>query len=1088
MEQDPHLLVYRASAGSGKTFTLAVEYIRQLIEDPFAYRRILAVTFTNKATTEMKERILSQLYGIAHHDPASEGYLNKILERSTKTEKEIREAAAQALKNIIHDYSRFRIETIDSFFQSVMRNLARELELGANLNIELNNNDVLSDAVDSMIEKLDRRSPVLHWLLEYIENRISDNSRWNVSGEIKSFGKNIFNEVYLEKGQNLREKLVDTSFIAGYRKELNQLKQETEEIMKGFNQHFIEVLQQHGLDPLDLKNGKSGISSYFRKLDSGYFKEDARNATVEKCLAAPENWAAKTSKKKDDIIALAQSELMEILATAEQLRPKANLKVNSCALASRYLYNLPLLVYIDKEVRQLNEAHNRFLLSDTNALLHSLIREGDASFIYEKIGTTIDIVMIDEFQDTSRLQWENFHLLLEECLAQKDGSLIVGDIKQSIYRWRNGDWKILAGLDRDPGFRVHTQTLDTNWRSEANIIHFNNLFFQETCRQLSLGDSSIGKEEYPQILDIYQDVAQKTPKEGKGFVRISLVPDNKGERSSYQENVLQQLTAQVDELVQSGIPENKIAILIRKNNLIPLIADYFDKHTDYRIVSDEAFCMDASTAVCMLVDCLRYLANPDDRIACARLAVAYQRDILGKEIDLNTVLLNQVEDYLPHAFVEQAEKWRLLPLYELLEQLFILFGMKSIPRQDAYICAFYDAVTEYLKNKSSELTAFITYWDETLHCKTIPSGEPSGIRILSIHKSKGLEFHTVLLPFCDWKTENETNNHLIWCTVPQNQQVAPVFNELDLIPVNYSSGMKESVFSDSYLEEQHNLWVDNMNLLYVAFTRACENLFVWGKENGTGTVSQWLQSSLLQLSAQDKVQRRDGDAAPKEDCGEEPATTTIFEYGSFVAPEIGDQTKQERKTDNRLTAPRITIPVSLDTLQEQTDIEFRQSNRSAAFIDTEGDEEEVSYADRGSLLHYLFACIRQTDDLESALEQLRFEGLFRSEEEEAQVARIARKILEMPQVRDWFGGDWDVYNECTIISPTDDGGVRSERPDRVMKKEDRLVVIDFKFARKNPRHAEQVRQYMELLHEMGYPNVNGYLLYGYSQELEEITE
>ena len=302
MEQDPHLLVYRASAGSGKTFTLAVEYIRQLIEDPFAYRRILAVTFTNKATTEMKERILSQLYGIAHKDPASDGYLHKIREHSSKSDTEIREAAAQALKNIIHDYSRFRIETIDSFFQSVMRNLARELELGANLNIELNNGEVLSDAVDSMIEKLDRRSPVLHWLLEYIENRISDNSRWNVSGEIKSFGKNIFNEVYLEKGQNLREKLGNTQFIAGYRKRLNQLKQETEEIMQGFSQHFEEVLQQHGLEPNDLKSGRNGIGSYFRKLANGNFKEDVRNATVEKCLEAPENWTTKTSVNKDVII------------------------------------------------------------------------------------------------------------------------------------------------------------------------------------------------------------------------------------------------------------------------------------------------------------------------------------------------------------------------------------------------------------------------------------------------------------------------------------------------------------------------------------------------------------------------------------------------------------------------------------------------------------------------------------------------------------------------------------------------------------------------------------------------------------------
>lgn len=182
-------LVYKASAGSGKTFTLAVQYIKLLIEDTSAYRKILAVTFTNKATTEMKKRILYQLYGIATASPESEGYLKEILKTSGKSVDEIRQAARTALKNIIHDYSRFRIETIDSFFQSVMRNLSRELELGANLNIELNNTEVLSDAVDSMIEKLDRRSPVLYWLLEYIEERIADDKRWNVSGEIKNFGK-----------------------------------------------------------------------------------------------------------------------------------------------------------------------------------------------------------------------------------------------------------------------------------------------------------------------------------------------------------------------------------------------------------------------------------------------------------------------------------------------------------------------------------------------------------------------------------------------------------------------------------------------------------------------------------------------------------------------------------------------------------------------------------------------------------------------------------------------------------------------------------------------------------------------------------
>ena len=218
MEQPPQLLVYKASAGSGKTFTLAVQYIRQLVENPSAYRKILAVTFTNKATAEMKERILSQLYGIATADAGSETYLDVLRKETGKSVADIRKSAYTALHYIIHDYSRFRIETIDSFFQSVMRNLARELELGTNLNIELNQADVLNDAVDRMIEKLDRNSPILYWLLEYIEERIADDKKWDVSKEIKGFGSNIFNEGYIEKGTGLRKKLTDPTFIPTYRK------------------------------------------------------------------------------------------------------------------------------------------------------------------------------------------------------------------------------------------------------------------------------------------------------------------------------------------------------------------------------------------------------------------------------------------------------------------------------------------------------------------------------------------------------------------------------------------------------------------------------------------------------------------------------------------------------------------------------------------------------------------------------------------------------------------------------------------------------------------------------------------------------
>lgn len=1082
MEQDPRLLVYKASAGSGKTFTLAVQYIRQLIEDPYSYRRILAVTFTNKATTEMKERILSQLYGIATSLKSSDGYLKEIMKTSDKSVDEIRRAADTALKNIIHDYSRFRIETIDSFFQSVMRNLARELELGANMTIELNNGDVLSDAVDSMIEKLDRMSPTLYWLLEYIEERIADDKRWNVSSEIKDFGRNIFDEAYIEKGVTLREKLKDTKFIPQYRKKLQEKRESILDTMKGFNEHFQEILKANGLNPTDLKNGARGIGSYFNKIASGKLSNDVRNSTVEKCLEGAENWTTKTSPYKSTIISLADQVLIQILNDAESTRMSSNKVLNSCDMSLRYLNNLQLLMRIDSEVREQNLNHNRFLLSDTNALLHSIIREGDASFVYEKIGTTIDTVMIDEFQDTSRMQWENFHLLLEESLAQKEGSMIVGDIKQSIYRWRNGDWKILAGLDKDRSFRLNSKTLDTNWRSEANIIAFNNDIFTSACKVLNERYKADEGEDCTQLLDAYSDVRQKTSKDTKeGYIKLSFLKNS--EEHPYADTTMELLAEEVDSLVKKDIRVNDIAILVRKNKSIPAIADYFDKNTPYRVVSDEAFRLDASLAVCMLIDGLRYISEPTDRIACARLAVAYQKEILKKDVDYNTVLLNSVEDYLPAEFRLLQPELNLMPLYELLEKLFVIFRMDMIEEQDAYLCAFYDAVTEYMQNNSSELTSFLTYWSETLYARTIPSGEISGIRILSIHKSKGLEYHTVLLPFCDWKMENETFNHMLWCKINEADADKEPFCELDLTPVNYSSAMAESYFSDSYREERLQLWVDNLNLLYVAFTRACKNLIVWCKDEKKDTVSRLLRES---IDCMKDIKMTCNMAEPDEEDEEnkeENDEPIVYEYGEICIS--GEKKKSD--TTNRLVAVPEAVNVKIESLE--TEIDFKQSNRSADFIRGDEDEEEnlrSQYIRQGQLLHTLFASIDTREDLPSAIERLLFEGVIESAEKAEEIRKVAERALNLEEVKDWYSGEWTLYNECSIIYNDEQRKMQTRRPDRVMMKDDEVVVVDFKFGKKKPEYSTQVREYMSLLSEMGYADIKGYIWYVYSGELENV--
>lgn len=344
---------------------------------------------------------------------------------------------------------------------------------------------------------------------------------------------------------------------------------------------------------------------------------------------------------------------------------------NSCQLSLRHVNNIRLLANIDEEVRELNHENNRFLLSDTNALLHNLVKEGDSSFVFEKIGTTIRNVMIDEFQDTSRMQWDNFRLLLLEGLSQGADSLIVGDVKQSIYRWRNGDWGILNGLKTNiEAFPVKVKTLTTNRRSAANIIHFNNEVFTAACEVLNNIYKEEQKKECKELKEAYNDVCQETYKDpGKGYVKVEFLSDT--EDMTYMENTLHHLGEEVELLVAQGVQLKDIAILVRKNRSIPLIADYFDKNTSYKIVSDEAFRLDASLAVCMIMDGLRYLSQPESRIAKAQLAAAYQNEVLHKGIDLNTLLLNEIDDYLPFDFIKEAEQLRLMPLYELMENFSI---------------------------------------------------------------------------------------------------------------------------------------------------------------------------------------------------------------------------------------------------------------------------------------------------------------------------------------------------------------------------------------------------------------------------------
>ena len=1041
------LTVYKASAGSGKTFTLATEYIKLLIRNPQNYRQILAVTFTNKATEEMKMRILSQLYGIWRRLPDSAPYATKVMELlgGEYSAVQVEQRAGQALRLLLHNYSYFRVETIDTFFQSVMRNLGRELNLSANIRLTLNDVQVMEMAVDQLIESLSSTDVMLQWLLRYIMDNISEDRSWNVIGQVKEFGCTLFRDYYKAHSRQLAALMQEKDFFDNYQARLQRLRQQAIAHMSAIADEFFLALDAAGLTVDDLSYGRSGVAGLFIKLKNATFDETVVSKRATDCVGNPQKWCTKKHPRSESIQQLVASNLDGLLRRAIDDQPRQWNLYQSATLTLRHLSQLRLLGCIERKMRQLNDEQNRFLLSDTQQLLHELIDGSDTPFIFEKIGTQLEHIMIDEFQDTSSVQWQNFKVLLEETMSHKGSeNLIVGDVKQSIYRWRSGDWRLLAGIKGqfdNAEKTVGVRTLDTNYRSARRVVAFNNAFF-------ALAAS------HEQVL-AYDDVEQQVPssRPDEGHVVVNLLPAD-----GYEERTLEALVRDVEALLAKGVLPSQIAVLVRNNDHIPLIANSLVQQLPgLKVVSDEAFRLDASSAVATIVLAMRVLTHPDDVISRACLT----RNVTGV-----------IGGSLPEAF--NAELLQ-LPLYELAERLYTIFQLDPDGQQSAYLCAFYDQVTAYAVENGSDVYGFIRAWDEEIGRKTIQSAESDGLRIISIHKSKGLEFPFVLIPFCHWRLELAD---ILWCTPRQLP-----FNQLPLVPVDYSkSGMKGTVYEPDYDEEHQQNIVDNLNLLYVAFTRAEKGLYVYGKRGvadaSRSALIEQLLPGLVDLLPGSSINGADDEQAP-----------LVFTYGDhrFLPVASGG-----RPSTNPFLQPSIPERIVIESHPGQA--VFKQSNRSRQFAaPAESDPEtarQQEYIQQGNILHHVLSTIRTSDDVDAALLQLEQEGVIGGGLDTRRLADMLRRRLSVPQAADWFApGRWRVFNECTILSiDSATGRMAERRPDRVMTDGTETVVVDFKFGRERQEYHEQVRQYMRLLWAMGHSRVSGYLWFVYNNNMVEVKE
>ncbi|HPD43754.1 MAG TPA: UvrD-helicase domain-containing protein [Dysgonamonadaceae bacterium] len=1078
LSENEVLHIYKASAGSGKTHRLTGEYLRLLYGGENNYKHILAVTFTNKATDEMKSRIVKELHHLATNQES--GYLDDLMKEFEMDETSIRQKAKNLLETILHDYSAFSVSTIDRFFQQTVRAFTREIGLAGNYNIELDQTTLLNEAIDLLIAELDKpeNKAIADWLLSMMKSQIGDNKSWNIRKILQDFGKQMFKENVRFLSEDELSTIQDKEKLESYRKKLEQIKSEYANSAKAIGKEALVIMQRHGVAYDDMKYGKNSGFLIFSKLANGELSKPS--SRLENAANNVDNWTKDDNPKAPQIRAAYADGLNDCLNRIIALS-KDDLFYNTANSILENYYALGILSDIEKRLRSLQQETDTLFLSDTTELLNHLISESDSPFIYEKTGTRLLHFMIDEFQDTSPLQWNNFLPLVRESLASNHFNLIVGDVKQSIYRFRNGDWRLLEDqIDRDfqPSLINH-HALDINWRSEQCIVEFNNSLFIQVPRLLqdvyngpleTDDESQFAEYARSKIIDIYAQAYQRISdkkKTDQGYVKMTFLRNEK--EDDWKSESLKRLPLDLESLQDRGFSLSQIAILVRSNKDAVLVAEsllnYKREHSEskyrYDIISNEALLVANAQSVKAAIAILKHFQNPAD--ATRRMMAIYELLRFHRAMAPGEALAFCTDPANAEALAEmevQLTHISQLPLYESVEAFFAMSSQFMNENENAFVQAFLDVVLKFSADSSSDLNSFLEWWEEQSQSLTLfsPDGQDA-IRLITIHKSKGLEFDVVLMPFVDWEVDHSAGHaEFVWCK-PDREP----FNELAIVPVKYKKDMANTIFRDDYLREKLLSYIDNLNLLYVAFTRPKHQLICYapkGKDNIT-RISDLIYRTVSEPMALSDSIKSDIDL---KNYYFENENERVFEYG--IPSKI--------ESDNK--------PNSIDTckMEEWRSIPFE--GRLKLRLNSIGYFNDDGSRARGMLMHEIVSSIKTVSDLSGALQRRVMEGEL-TETEQKEVFEEITEMLSLPEVSDWYSGKYIVLNEMQTLDP--EWGF--SRPDRIMIDGNKAIVVDYKFGEaEDTKYRRQVHRYVKLLQKMEFSDVKGYIYYVKLKKIEQV--
>lgn len=1002
--------LYNASAGSGKTYTLVKEFLLLLLNssNPTKFKHLLAITFTNKAANEMKERIVTWLNDFTHPDDYTSNPILLDLAKELDQEPEkLHLKSKKILTHILHNYSLLSVSTIDKFNLTIMRTFAKDLNLSVNFDVEIKSDELIEESVDVLFSELGEKKELTDTLVDLALEKMDLNEKWDYSKALVDLSKELNNDKHLPFTEELQKKSLKE--LNQQRKSLLQKRIKADALLKKTSEDFLSLTKNYAIN--DFKGKTRGLKSYFSSLPE---KKILPSKSIKTYMEEGEYANVDVSSIDFEVKKLYSQALSALR------------DFHLCGLFLKSYTSLSVSNEVEKNLQTLMADNNSLLISEFNKRIYKSLKDQPVPFIYERLGVRYQHYFIDEFQDTSTLQWNNLLPLIENAQSQKDTILLVGDPKQSIYQFRGGNPQLMMGLtEESPANGIELVNLTSNYRSSPNIVAFNNELY--TLASLSLLKPCHQK--------LFEQAAQQTHHLKGGKVQINLIEKETGATDEYIEASHLQLLKNIKNCLDQGISANEIAILVNKNKQGVAIAQFLSKHK-IKTLSNEALLLKNAANINAIIHLLYCLSEPEDKKRRSRLLYSLHQMNFWQSPNFTQSCLDllplDIAPFLESIGLGNLNQLQIHNLYDWVEAII----QKIFPKNklDAYLLAFLDFTLEYNNSQTPDIPSFLRFWERKKDKLSIAlPANKDAVQLMTIHKSKGLEFRVVMVPFVEWKPNSSQQK--IWLASPEAGEVLVNVSEK-----NHSFLEGENLERLTEMDQLSQL--DTLNKLYVATTRPTEQLYL---------------TTAFETDSKGKVKHPQANNA-QYFLKEYVEKNHEWRPGEWL---VYDETSSLKKEEESEEKDLIDVPNTPSNWKEKlllssTRTSWQNKNRAILY---------------GNLIHELLGHIATAEDLNAALRKINQQQSL-PELVQKRLKEKAIQLIQHPELSMYFTPEFTTYNERDFLVNGE-----SFRPDRFSFKENQGIIIDYKTGEKNKKHQKQLNRYQEQLIELNYPVQKKILVY-----------